>query len=371
LERADSVLSEAVERGGAAGERGVAADASVALSDLRLHRSAETGVGRGDVLRGLDAAIQVFEELGDDAGLARALCLGGKLRFWGGEAAAAIEDLERAARYARHAGARAEEAESLQYVLAAMHRGPMPVEEALKRFGEVGSNAVGNRRLEIALLETRGQLEAMRGRFGIARDLTSQARALAGEHGGLRVLLVSHIGPDAGAVELLAGDAAAAVREWRPACEGLEWIGELGFLSSIVPLLVDAVLAQGRDEEALQLTERWTPGRLTVPEDADAQVGWRRVRAKLLARRGELDEAERLGREAVTIASGTDYLDAHAKAVADLAEVFRLAGRPKESGAASREAIRLYEQKGNVVAAQRLRGLLRRAAERGLKQTGP
>ncbi|MBA2257047.1 MAG: tetratricopeptide repeat protein [Thermoleophilaceae bacterium] len=327
----------------------MAADAGVALSDLRFHSPSETGVGRKDVLRELEGAIRVFEELGDEAGLARALCLGGKLRLWGGEAAAAIEGLERAARYARDAGDHAEEAESLRYAFTAMHRGPMPVDEALQRCGEVGPE--GNRRLEISLLETRAQLEAMRGRFDVARDLISQARALAEEHGLSR-------GPHAGAIELLAGDAAAAERELRPPCEDLERVGELGFLASVAPVLVDAVLAQGRVEEALQLTERWTPERLTVPEDADAQVGWRRVRAKVLASKGEFDEAERLGREAVRIAAETDYLDARAKAAADLAEVLRLAGRPKESAAALEEAIRLYDKKGNVVAAGTLRALL-------------
>jgi len=69
--------------------------------------------------------------------------------------------------------------------------------------------------------------------------------------------------------------------------------------------LPEAVLAQGRDEEALQLTERWRADRLTVPEDADGQTQWRRVRAKILARIGELDEAQRLGRDAVAIAAGT------------------------------------------------------------------
>ena len=95
-----------------------------------------------------------------------------------------------------------------------------------------------------------------------------------------------------------------------------------------------------------------------MPEDADAQVHWRRVRAKVLARRGELDEAERLGREAVAIASATDVLELRAQALADLGEVLRLAGRPQESRAALEEAIRLYEEKGNVVGAGRLRGLL-------------
>jgi tetratricopeptide (TPR) repeat protein len=191
----------------------------------------------------------------------------------------------------------------------------------------------------------------MQRRFDAARDLISQAKAVR-EELGLEVS--SHSFTGAGVVELLAGDAAAAERELRPACELLERIGELGYLSSAAPLLVDALFVQGRDEEALRLTERWTPERLTVPEDADAQVGWRRVRAKLLARRGDLDEAERLGREAVTIASTADYLDLRANAFADLAEVLHLAGKPEESTAAAQEAIRLYEQKGNIVAAAAL-----------------
>ena len=46
------------------------------------------------------------------------------------------------------------------------------------------------------------------------------------------------------------------------------------------------------------------------------------------------------------------------QAAADLAEVLRLAGRSEESAQAFEEAIRLYEQKGNVVAAEALRAVL-------------
>ena len=357
MDRADAVLAEAVERGQLAGERAVAADAAVALSDLRFHRTAETGIGREDVLREVDAAIQVFEEVGDEAGLARALTLGGKLHFWGGEAAAALLDLERAAQSAHAAGDRAQEAESLQYVLATMHRGPMPVDEALARFEELRPRTGTNRRLEVAFLETRASLEAMQMRFDDARGSASHAKALAEEH-DLRVLLDSHTRPTAGYIEFLAGDPEAAERELRPACEGTERVGELGFLSSIAPLLVDALYMQRRDEEALQLSERWRPERLTVPEDVDAQAGWRRVRAKVLARMGDFDEGERLGREAVAILSRADYLDAHALSVADLAEVLRLAGRLRESATTAGEALRLFEVKGNVAAARTLRSFL-------------
>jgi class 3 adenylate cyclase/tetratricopeptide (TPR) repeat protein len=353
MERAESVLSEAVESGRAEGERGVAADAAVALSNLRLHRGPQETIGQEEVWRELKDAIPTFRELGDDAGLARALSAAGTLRFWRGEAAAAIEELERAARYARQVRDRAQEAETLEYVLMATVYGPMPVDEALGRVEEIRSYVEANRSFEATLLRTRAQLEAMQGRFDTARDLIAQARALTREL-GLELNLVSRIARPAAYVELLAGDAAAAERELRTACEELERIGELGYVASLAPMLADALYRQERYEEALALTERWSVERLAVPEDADAQIAGRSVRAKLLARLGDLEEAERLARDATERAARTDYLDLRAKSVAELAEVLRLAGRTEEAAAAVQDAIRLYEQKGNLAAAARL-----------------
>jgi ATP/maltotriose-dependent transcriptional regulator MalT len=85
-------------------------------------------------------------------------------------------------------------------------------------------------------------------------------------------------------------------------------------------------------------------------------IAWRRVRAKLSARRGDAEEAERLAREATAFAARTDRLAEHAAAVADLAEVLRFAGRLEESAAAVQEAVSLYERKGNVAAAALLVG---------------
>ena len=50
------------------------------------------------------------------------------------------------------------------------------------------------------------------------------------------------------------------------------------------------------------------------------------------------------------LAQESDFLPAHADALADLAEVLRLAGREDEARAALEEAIVLYEQKGNLLA---------------------
>ncbi len=350
---AERVLAEAVDRAGTAGEQVLAADASLALADLRLHATTAT---RQETLAEVEAAMLVFGEHGDEAGLARALAFRGRMRFWGGETEEALEDLEEGAIRARNAGDRYQEAECLQYVLAVTVFGPMPVPEALARVEAVRARVHGNRRLEIAVHNCLGRLEAMQGDFAAARDAIRRSTERA--EGAREVERYSHVSISAGMIELLAGDAVAAERELRPACERLEQMGELGYLASAVPQLLEALYAQGRYDEALVTSERWQPDALTVPEDVDAQVGWRTVRAKLLARRGNLTEAERLAREATTLAGATEDIELGAKAFSDLAEVLRLADRPLESSAALESALRLHEQKGNLPGAARARARL-------------
>ena len=85
---------------------------------------------------------------------------------------------------------------------------------------------------------------------------------------------------------------------------------------------------------------------------------WRQVRAKVLARRGEHAEAERLAREAVAIGEGTDMLNMQGDANADLAEVLLLGGKAGEAAAALEQALDRYERKGNLVMAGRTRDRL-------------
>ena len=85
---------------------------------------------------------------------------------------------------------------------------------------------------------------------------------------------------------------------------------------------------------------------------------WRSTRAKILARRGLLAEAEQLAGEAIAHASNSDFLPAHAQALMDLSEILGLAGDLEASAAALEEAVRFYELKGNVLAAARARSRL-------------
>jgi tetratricopeptide (TPR) repeat protein len=85
------------------------------------------------------------------------------------------------------------------------------------------------------------------------------------------------------------------------------------------------------------------------------QFLWRQVRAKVLARRGDRAEAERLALEAVAISERTDQLVVQGDVYGDLAEVLSLAGRWKDAAAALEQALDCYERKGNLVSAQRTR----------------
>jgi predicted Zn-dependent protease len=65
-----------------------------------------------------------------------------------------------------------------------------------------------------------------------------------------------------------------------------------------------------------------------------------------------------LAREAVAIGEETESLNAQGDAIADLAEVLLLAGKPDDAASALAEAEARYERKGNVVSAQRAQARL-------------
>jgi hypothetical protein len=109
------------------------------------------------------------------------------------------------------------------------------------------------------------------------------------------------------------------------------------------------LLVQGRDTEAEQLTD--ISARLAGRDDVLTQILWRGVRARLLARRGDLGAAAALARVAVGLADTTDFVNHRADAFLDLSHVLEASGRAPESVVAATEALRLYESKRNVVAA--------------------
>ena len=84
----------------------------------------------------------------------------------------------------------------------------------------------------------------------------------------------------------------------------------------------------------------------TWATDPTALVGWRTARARALVRLGDVERADRLGRQAVSLAEQTDSSDLRANALLHLAEVLRLSERPNEAQPFERRAFRLLERTG-------------------------
>ncbi|HEY7660141.1 MAG TPA: adenylate/guanylate cyclase domain-containing protein [Actinomycetota bacterium] len=346
---AETWLTAAIEQAAALGDRGL--EATAQLSRLRVRYSTEPEETERMVVAEVDRAIPVLEELEDHAGLARAWRLLTQVNFTTARYGAAEIAARTMIKHAGQAGDPTLEARFLPSLAVCAVYGPMPVPIALERCEELLVKAGHDRRTEAIILCVRSHLLAMQGRFEEAREHYRRSRAMLEELGWRFHAALTSI--DSGAVEMLADDPAAAEAELRGDLEVLRSMGERDYLPTIAALLAEAVLEQGRDDEADTLTRESETS--AAADDVFSQTLWRSVRAKVLARRGELDEATALATEAVRLIDETDDPDSQGNARMDLAEVVALAGRAEEAQEVVRRAASSFEAKGNVVSAERAR----------------
>ncbi len=353
VDEASAVLAAARERARADGDRGVEWRVTITRPRIEMYR--DPGKIDIDALSlEVGTAIDALGELGDEAGLARAYMVLSDL-FWSqGRLTETSDAATEAAEHARRAGNRREVGWALgQNALCAIH-GPMPVPEGLDWLERLLRGEPENRTLDANLSGFVALLEAMSGRFDEARRHIKESRVLARDLGliwqaGVQELL-------SGYVELLAGDPVAAERDMRAGEDVFREIGEGWFLSTVAVDLPRAVYEQGRYDEAFALLA--AIDEQPAPTDREWQIKRTGVPARLIARRGRLDEAERLAREGVALAADSEYVGLHADVLLDLAEVLRLGGRLDEANAAAADAVGLYERKGNVAGTARARDLV-------------
>ena len=346
---AEPVLAEARQLAASAEDDCADSHALVQQQLLQLLRVDEGATEEGK--RVVDTVVPIFETYGDEHGLCRARKLEALTHWNMARAAAAADAWDKAAEHARRAGDEDERNEILSWVASSMFFGPTPVPEGVRRCEEIRAEVVGNPGSEGWALRSLAGLHAMVGRFELARTLLAEANEIFEELGQTRYSSAWDLD---GIVELLAGDLDAAERLLRAGYLALEKMGDRAFRPTTAAYLAEALYAQGRDEEAGPLTE--ISEQLAAREDLLTQVVWRRVRAKVMARQGRVDEAEDLAQEAVTISESTDFLNTHADALVDLAQIHRRAGRLDEARTAIAKGLALYEEKGNFVAVERTRG---------------
>jgi class 3 adenylate cyclase/tetratricopeptide (TPR) repeat protein len=335
-----SGLTDAAERTAAAGHR--LDELALRLDHAGYEAVFEPTASTAARLRELaDNAMPVFEEAGDEWGLAVAWASRALAEELQGSRADVAAAAERVLELARRVDYRLYVDWANTRLVHAQYEGATPVEECLRWLDEHPD--VERRHV----LPYRDRLVAMLGRFDEANGLLAQAVDRVAER-GLATFRIS-LAWRRFEVAMLAGDASRAETAAREGCEVALASGENYMW--LCCMLGNALLELGRDEEAEQWLDR---GHISAPsEERQPQMLWRQARGKLLARRGEVEDGERFAREAVALAAETDMLNAHAGALIDLVEVLALAGR--DARPELEEALALYERKGNLIMAERTR----------------
>ena len=353
LQRVGELLEDALTRAEAAGDVGVEARARLELACLRPFIDPESAA-LDDILHAAEHAAEVFEGIGDDAGLARSLRRIADTYWLRCRVAPGEPLLQRALELAERAGDERELFEIRQALIRGAAVGPMPVGAAVERCEEILADAGRDPLTEAVASNALGYLHAMGGRFAEANELTARSRAVL-EDLGLTLTLPT-LDAWAGQVEMLAGNPSGAEHLWQRTYQTLEGLGEKGNLSTIAAFLADALYSLERDDDALKLTE--ISEATASVDDVTSHIAWRMTRAKVVARLGDHEYGESLAREAVSRAEETDWPNLRGGAFVALAEVLAAAGRRDETRQVAEQALAVYEAKGNVAAAGALRRLL-------------
>jgi DNA-binding SARP family transcriptional activator/tetratricopeptide (TPR) repeat protein len=348
FEQAEQTLREAVES--AARDRRVELRARIELAQVRLTRDPEHS--SAELLSLAAKATPVFEELGDDLALGRTWREVGYIHAMQGQLAAWQVAAEKALAHYRRSGWST--AGCLAGIAAALFYGPTPVPEAIERCRELLDEApdrAGKANVSAFL----GGLSALNGDIEEARRLLAEATATYEELGDTYGL-ANNSWRVLGRIELLAGEAAEAERILRDSCATFERIDDRPSFSTLAAEVADTLYVQGRYEEATTWVGLAEEGARS--DDVSAQFTWRRVRAKLNARAGALDEAQTLALEAAGIAARTDDLDGHGAVLLDVAEVWRLSERAGDAARSVEQALVLFERKQNRLSAATARARL-------------
>jgi predicted ATPase/class 3 adenylate cyclase len=346
--RADTILAEAMAGAAAAGDKKLELRTLIEREFFRTFTNPESSTV--EIVRTAEMAIPLLEELKDDLGLAKAWWLRSEADVIAGRFAARAESLERALVYARRASDTREISTIIALLAQALEYGPTPVPEAIRRCEELRESVREDAEVRAAIASTLAGLQAMLGNFDQARSLAEESRT-AYDALGLKYMRATR-SLTSGVIELLAGDPGAAVRELRAGYDALERMGERGTRSTLAAYLAHAYVEAGDYENALSFSE--ISEETSAAADVVNQAVWRSARGVALAETDAPGEGEYLAREAVALANGTDVLDLQSQTLTALARVLTRAGKGEESPALLDQARRIFEQKGNLAAVERL-----------------
>ena len=344
LDESEAALARSIDDATAVGEEGLRAHALVLRHEVRLRTDAPAA--RAETRELAEDAMETFTRLGDNGGLAEAWRLLSRVHSRECHWAAATAALDTALRHARRSGDAREIAKVVTWLVISLYYGPVAAPDAIRRCEQLLVESGSDRYVEAVTSCLLAGLFAMTRRFDDARFAGERGLATLDELG--LTIAAAHARVYVSEAALLAGDFDAAEHELRIAYEITERAGDLsgGFAFELANLLC----AQGRHFEA----NEWVAKGHNELERSDVmtRVAGLAVEGELAAHRGSVAKGLSLAHAAVVQAAQTDALNIRARALVSQSAVLDVAGRVEDARSARRNAIGLYEAKGNVAAAQ-------------------
>jgi DNA-binding SARP family transcriptional activator len=342
VDAARDLLADAASVAAELGDEHLAAGMRVS-TDLAL---LWTPAGRPteQILADLDEAVLVLEQASDYESLAWAEIL----RFQANDRIGSLTETEwlsLAVEHARRVGAVHLEDFALSWICITLHRGPVPVGEAIARATEIRDSSTSTY-VRASADGALGILRAMNGELDAARSLVASVAETL-EELGLHQAASAHSIAVA-EVEAMAGDDEAAERILRDGLTAVTAIGDEHSTKNIAWRLGLALARQGRADEAEPF--------VAVARDPDQQsfwvaVWWRVVLARIEAQRGAAARVQELVDEARERMTLLEESGMHVDALLESAEALRAAGL--DSSHLVTEAGAIAERLGYVLAVRR------------------
>jgi tetratricopeptide (TPR) repeat protein len=382
LERALALLGDADERGPilvrlaeVCGEIGAYPRAETAFeealaiaartSDVRLDTHARLGRGLvrlqhdpegvgAELRRFASSRIPALEAEGDDLGLARAWKCLAELALMDAQTGEMSAAYERVGLHAERAGDRAALADALGWLSLALMWDRTPPSEAIDRARRLRERLPDDRIVAAMTTTSEGYCLAMTGRIDEGRRRYQEGQRVFRELGLLR--RAAGMQDQASRIELMAGDLGEAERQLREGYDTLAAVGERGYLSTQAALLGRLRLERGDLREAEELAG--IAEAAGASDDLASAILWQGLRARLLARARDPAAAVELAEANVATAERTDGWDLRADAFTDLADVYRVLGRPRDAARALRAALGVVQEKGVAPLSERIRAEL-------------
>lgn len=360
LQRAVSTLEGAARLAARVGDRGVEDRSRLFVRFLAIWTEGSSVV---EYLAEAERSAAEFEERGDLAGLS--VALRHQLRLLGpatGRADAATSLALRCAELAVRLGDVREEGDALANWAFNLALGSVPVPDAIAECEELlardeWEGVWSAPSLPLRLWQALAYLYAQVGRIEEARSLAERAQTRARGASLLPLYLGAHLWQ--AEVEEILGDLGSALEHTRVA---------YAEMLPAVALHLGRLLARaGEIAEADELARAARAA--AAPGPFHTEVTWRRALALVAAHAGRFEEAVLLSDEARARASASDWLTFRGQLLEEAAFVWRRAGDAVGERDALAEALALYEEKGNLVGAERVRQTLAGSGPRG--QTPP